>query len=80
MSAGSQSQAGAAGGASVQQRVVDWPATARHAAELGVQVNVAVVDCGGNLAALLRRPASARCCTRPRRRPSPTFNPTHPSC
>ncbi len=65
MAAGSQAQAGAAAGASVQQRVVDWPAAARavqaaarHAAQLGVQVNVAVVDCGGNLAAFLRMPGA----------------------
>ena len=53
------------GAASVVQRVVDWPAAARavqaaaaRAAALGLRVNVAGVDCGGNLAAFLRMPGA----------------------
>ena len=49
----------------VAQRQVDWPAAARavqaaaaHAAALGLRVNVAVVDAGGNLAAFLRMPGA----------------------
>lgn len=50
---------------SVATRVIDWPAAnravhaaARRAAELGLAVNVAVVDSGGNLAAFLRMPGA----------------------
>lgn len=49
------------GATSIDQRVVDWPAAA-HAAALGVRVNVAVVDAGGNLAAFLRMPGSPLHC------------------
>ena len=50
---------------SVATRVIDWPAASRaahaaacKAAELGLAVNVAVVDSGGNLAAFLRMPGA----------------------
>lgn len=50
---------------SVVQRVIDWPAASRavqaaaaRAAELGIRVNVAVVDAGGNLAAFVRMPGA----------------------
>ena len=50
---------------SVATRVIDWPAAHRavHAAalkatELGIRVNIAVVDPGGNLAAFLRMPGA----------------------
>ncbi|MBB1075198.1 heme-binding protein [Rhodoferax sp. 4810] len=50
---------------SVAQRVIDAPAAneavraaVAHAASLGIHINVAVVDAGGNLAAFLRMPAA----------------------
>lgn len=50
---------------SVAARVIDWPAASRavqaaaaKAAELGLRVNVAVVDSGGNLAAFVRMPGA----------------------
>jgi len=50
---------------SVEARTLDWPAAgraaqaaAREAQQLGVRVNVAVVDAGGNLAAFLRMPGA----------------------
>lgn len=62
---GAAANAPGAAAASVAQRVVDWPAAARavhaaaaHAAALGLRVNVAVVDAGGNLAAFLRMPGA----------------------
>lgn len=61
----SRANPGGAAPASVAQRVVDWSAAARavqaaaaHAAALGLRVNVAVVDAGGNLAAFLRMPGA----------------------
>ncbi|MFX1687503.1 heme-binding protein [Paraburkholderia sp. A2RI-6] len=50
---------------SVEARTIDWPAAsraaeaaARKAQQLGVCVNVAVVDAGGNLAAFVRMPGA----------------------
>lgn len=50
---------------SVEARTIDWPAAsrmveaaAREAQRLGVRVNVAVVDAGGNLAAFVRMPGA----------------------
>ncbi|WP_321927498.1 GlcG/HbpS family heme-binding protein [Paraburkholderia guartelaensis] len=50
---------------SVEARTIDWPAASRAAAaaareaqQLGVRVNVAVVDAGGNLAAFVRMPGA----------------------
>ena len=52
-------------GCSVEARLIDWPAAhamtqaaARHAQQLGVRVNIAVVDTAGNLAAFLRMPGA----------------------
>lgn len=46
---------------SIEQRSIDWSAAGRvcraaaeHAASIGVRINVAVVDCGGNPLAFLR--------------------------
>ena len=50
---------------SVEARLIDWPAAhamtqaaALHAQQLGVRVNIAVVDSAGNLAAFLRMPGA----------------------
>ncbi|WP_042259254.1 GlcG/HbpS family heme-binding protein [Paraburkholderia heleia] len=50
---------------SVEARTIDWPAAsraaeaaAREAQRLGVRVNVAIVDAGGNLAAFVRMPGA----------------------
>lgn len=50
---------------SVALRLIDWSAAAQivqaaaaHAQQLGIQVNIAVVDPGGNLAAFLRMPGA----------------------
>ena len=50
---------------SVEARLIDWPAAhamtqaaARHAQQLGVRINIAVVDSSGNLAAFLRMPGA----------------------
>lgn len=50
---------------SVTTRLIDWQAASRvveaaaeHAKELGIAINVAVVDAGGNLAAFLRMPGA----------------------
>jgi uncharacterized protein GlcG (DUF336 family) len=50
---------------SVETRLIDWAAAnlavqaaAAHAQSLGIRVNVAVVDPGGNLAAFLRMPGA----------------------
>ena len=52
-------------GCSVEARLIDWPAAqamtqaaARHAQQLGVRINIAVVDAAGNLAAFLRMPGA----------------------
>lgn len=54
-----------AGSHSVEQRVIDAMAASEvvrvavaHAAVLGIRINVAVVDAGGNLAAFLRMPGA----------------------
>ncbi len=50
---------------SVSQTVIGWDAaamaaraTAQHADSLGIAINIAVVDLGGNLAAFLRMPGA----------------------